>query len=269
MNKTTVDGRRLAYHQVGAGDPVVLLHAGFVADSMVPLLGRPELAGYRLIAPHRRGYGQSERARPPVAMGELAMDLLGLLDMLGIERAHLVGHSFGADVALEAARLSPDRIGSLTLLEPPLGFYLSPNATDYLTAVVGSAMQQFASGDFRAAVRIWLDGAFGPGWQEIVERVLPGAVAQAANDAPAAFGIEAAALQVWTFGPEQLRQIHTPILSVVHPNPAWPGFQEIHAALLGAGAEALEVDLPSHLLQIIDPQPVAHGVAEFLTRHPL
>ncbi|MDQ6790183.1 MAG: transposase [Candidatus Dormibacteraeota bacterium] len=114
-----------------------------------------------------------------------------------------------------------------------------------------------------------LDGAFGPGWQAIIERVRPGAVAQAAHDAPAALGVEAAALQVWPFGPDQLREIRIPMLSVVHADPARPGFQEIHVALLGEGADALEVDLPSHLLQIIDPAPVARGVADFLTQHPL
>ena len=119
-------------------------------------------------------------------MRDLAMDVLGLLDTLEVDRGHLIGHSFGANVALEAARVGPDRVVSLTLLEPPLGFYLSPEATDYLMAVVGAAMQQFAAGDLGAAVTTWLDGAFGPGWQAIVESVLPGAVAQAAHDAPRA-----------------------------------------------------------------------------------
>ena len=269
MNQARVNGRTMAYHEVGSGDPVVLLHAGFVADSMVPLLGRPELAGLRLIAPHRRGYGRSEPAEPPLAMRDLAMDVLGLLDTLEVDRGHLVGHSFGANVALETARIGPDRVVSLTLLEPPLGFYLSPAASDHLVAVVGAAMQQFAAGDLGAAVTTWPDGAFGPGWQAIIERVLPGAVAQAAHDAPAALGVEAAALQVWPFGPDQLREIRIPMLSVVHADPAWSGFQEIHTALLGVGAEALEVDLPSHLLQIIDPAPVARGVTDFLTRHSL
>src|ERR1700730_11502905 len=111
MNEARVDAWKMAYNQVGAGDPVVLLHAVFVADSMVPLLGRPELAGFRLVAPHRRGYGQSEPAQPPVAMRDLSMDVLGLLDTLEVDRAHLVGHSFGANVALEAARVGPDRGG--------------------------------------------------------------------------------------------------------------------------------------------------------------
>ena len=122
MNEARLDGRRVAYHEVGSGEPVVLLHAGFVADSMVPLLGRRELVGYRLIAPHRRGYGGSQGDSAPASMRDLATDLLGLLDALQIERAHLVGHSFGANVALETTCLEPGRVASLALLEPPLGF---------------------------------------------------------------------------------------------------------------------------------------------------
>ena len=80
MNEVSVGGRKVFYRDRGAGEAVVLLHAGFVADSMAPLLGRPELAAYRLIAPHRRGYGQSELGRPPVSLHDLATDVLSLLD---------------------------------------------------------------------------------------------------------------------------------------------------------------------------------------------
>src|SRR3984893_7946187 len=147
MNQARGNSRTSAYHQVASGNPAVSFIAGFVADNMGPLLGRPELAGFRLIAPHRRGYGRSEPAQPPVAMRDLSMDVLGLLATLEVDRADIAGHSSGANVALEAARVGPDRVVSLTLLEPPLGFYLSPEVTDHLMAVVGAAMQQVAAGE--------------------------------------------------------------------------------------------------------------------------
>jgi pimeloyl-ACP methyl ester carboxylesterase len=269
MNEARVDGRRVAYHEAGSGDAVVLLHPGFVAGGMAPLLDRPELAGYRLVAPYRRGYGDSDPAAHPVSMADLAADLFGLMDALSIERAHLVGHSIGANVALEAARTDPGRIGSLALLEPLLGFYLSAEAAAVLMSAVGQAMQQFAAGDHEAAVKTWLDGAFGPGWEDVVERSLPGAVHQATRDARATIGIEALALQAWQFGPPDVGGIRTPMLSVVHRDPVWPGFQESHQALVDSGAEGLVVELPSHLLQIMDPDPVARGLARFLSRYPL
>jgi pimeloyl-ACP methyl ester carboxylesterase len=269
MNEARVDGRRVAYREAGSGDAVVLLHPGFVADGMAPLLDRPELAGYRLIAPHRRGYGGSDPAAHPMSMADLAADLFGLMDALAIERAHLVGHSLGANIALEAARTDPGRIGSVALLEPLLGFYLSADATAVLVSAIGQAMQQFATGDHEAAVKTWLNGAFGPGWEEVVERSLPGAVGQATKDAPSSIGIEAVALQAWQFGPPDVGDIRIPMLSIVHPDPVWPGFQQTHQALLEAGTEGLRVELPSHLLQIMDSEPLARGLASFLSRHPL
>jgi pimeloyl-ACP methyl ester carboxylesterase len=258
-----IAGRRIASYDRGTGEAVLLLHPGFVADGMVPLLDRPPLAGYRLIAPHRRGYGGSEPGHGPVGLPELARDVLDLLDALGIERAHLVGHSFGGCVALEVARTAPQRVARLALLEPPLGFALSESSLALLMATAGEAIPRFASGDHAGAVATWLDGAFGPGWQEPLERALPGAVGQATRDAPAAFGTELPALQAWPFGPPDLAAIRTPMLSLVHAD-AWPGFTEVHEALVAVGAEPALVPVRSHLLQVLDPDAVAGAIAAFL-----
>jgi len=239
MNETNVDGRKVAYHESGAGEAVLLLHPGFVADGMVPLLERQELAGFRLIAPHRSGYGGSGGRQGTVAMSDLAQELLGLMDALNVDRAHAAGHSFGANVALEAARMAPDRFASLALLEPPLGLFMSPETTGVLMSVIGQAMQRFGAGDPRAAATLWLDGAFGPGWQEPLERRLPGALEQIVADAPTAMAVEGGALQTWAFGPPDLAAMRPPMLSVVHPNPAWPGFQEVHSGLLAAGCQGV------------------------------
>jgi len=125
METIELDGRAVAYHERKMGERALLLHPGFVADAMLPLLDQPALERFRLIAPHRRGYGRSGPAVPPVSIADLASDVVSLLDALGIERAHLVGHSLGGCVALQVAHASPDRVGRLALLEPPLGFCLS------------------------------------------------------------------------------------------------------------------------------------------------
>src|SRR5438105_15862655 len=74
-----VNNQLIAYHEQGTGEPVLLLHPGFVADGMLPLLDRPALSGYWLVAPHRRGYGSSGPTQPPVGMADLAADVLGFL----------------------------------------------------------------------------------------------------------------------------------------------------------------------------------------------
>lgn len=105
------------------GPPIVLLHPG-ITDSRIwdPLL--PQLVGHRVIRFDRRGFGRSPRATERYsAMG----DLVGLLDALGIERAHLVGNSMGGETSLALAVTRPERVASMTLLCPGIGGYPWPD----------------------------------------------------------------------------------------------------------------------------------------------
>lgn len=271
MRHVDVGGARLAYREVGQGEPVVLLHPGFVAAGMHPLLQAPALEGWRLIAVHRRGYGQSDRVNGPVSIVQQAADVTTLLDHLGIRQSHLVGHSFGANVALQFAVSQPQRLGALVLMEPLLGFLLRPETAAYVGAAAAEAVPRFAAGDHAGALDVWLNGAFGPGFRDVLDRALPGAWETAVADAPTAFATELPALQEWPFGPDDLGSIHIPTLSVVNSGTYWPGFRETHAALLDRlpDAEGVEVSVDSHLLQIAEPAPVADAVAGFLRRHPL
>jgi pimeloyl-ACP methyl ester carboxylesterase len=110
---------RLAWWSDGdrAGDPLVLVHAG-VADArmwepIVPALA----AARRVVRFDMRGFGRSRSARGAYTD---AGDLRALLDALAIERAHLVGASFGGLVALELAATQPARVASLVLLAAAL-----------------------------------------------------------------------------------------------------------------------------------------------------
>lgn len=60
--RVTVDDGALAYREQGSGEPLLLLHSGFIADSMLPLLDQPLLQDHRMIAYRRRGYGDSDPA---------------------------------------------------------------------------------------------------------------------------------------------------------------------------------------------------------------
>jgi len=108
---------RLAWYSDGDGDgaidPLVLVHAG-VADArmwepVVPALA----AAHRVVRLDMRGYG---RSRSAPAKFSPSGDLAALLDALDIQRAHLVGASFGGLVALELAATRPQRVASLVLL---------------------------------------------------------------------------------------------------------------------------------------------------------
>jgi pimeloyl-ACP methyl ester carboxylesterase len=270
MGEVPVDGGRLAYRQRGDGEPVLLLHPGFVADGMEPLLDQPALAAFRLVLYHRRGYGGSTRTTGPVSMARQARDVADLLDSLGIERVHLVGHSYGAGVALQAALDFPQRVASLALLEPLLGFALTPGSAAGVETTARAALPRFAAGDAEGAVDAWLTSAFGPGYREVLERALPGSWPTVVRDSATAFGSELPALQEWPLGPEDLARIDLPVLTLTHEGDPWPGFAETHAFLAARipRCAAEVVDVPSHLLQLAAPTAVADALAAFLSRHP-
>ena len=104
------------------GEPVVLLH-GFPQDArsydrLAPVL---HAAGLRTLAPDQRGYSPMARPRGRAAYKarELVADVLALLDAAGLERAHVVGHDWGAVVAWALAGWHPDRVRTLTALSVP------------------------------------------------------------------------------------------------------------------------------------------------------
>jgi len=111
----TVNGHRLFYVVDGDGPPVLLLHAGLgsLAEWRETLLGLA--ADHRVIAADRWGYGHSD-PRPAFEDGFFAADAdeqVALLDALGVEAAHVVGHSDGGTIALWLARRHPTRVRSL------------------------------------------------------------------------------------------------------------------------------------------------------------
>ena len=118
----TAGGYAIHYQDDGPRDapPVVLLH-GFGAWTFTWRAQRAALlrAGYRVIATDQIGYGASDRPAAPVYTTRAQAELiLAALDALGVEAAHLVGHSFGARVALQIALIAPPRVRSLVAIAP-------------------------------------------------------------------------------------------------------------------------------------------------------
>lgn len=96
----------------GEGETAVLVHgSGFRDSTWADQLSLADR--YRLVLPFRRGYGESPDADPDFDVD--AEDIAGLLE----EPSHLVGHSYGAVGSLLAAGLHPERVRTLTVVEPP------------------------------------------------------------------------------------------------------------------------------------------------------
>lgn len=111
-----IDGTNIAFARRGHGTPLVLLH-GYPLDRSIWRAVAEMLADeLDVIMPDMRGFGESDVMEADRSILAYASDLAGLLDQLGIRRAHVAGHSMGGYVALAFARMYPRQIAGLGLV---------------------------------------------------------------------------------------------------------------------------------------------------------
>ncbi|HEX5757917.1 MAG TPA: alpha/beta fold hydrolase [Thermoanaerobaculia bacterium] len=112
------DGGLVYVEQAGEGEPVFLLH-GFAESTYTWRKVLPGLAAtHRVVALDLYGFGYTRRPQDPARYrrdGQVAL-LLAVMDRLGFERAHLVGHSYGGAICLALAARHPERVRSLVLV---------------------------------------------------------------------------------------------------------------------------------------------------------
>ena len=106
---------KLYYEKYGAGLPVVCIH-GFPLDHLIwkPLVPYLETKT-QLILPDLRGHGKSPAPAGPYTMQEMAEDVLELINILGFSQVLLIGQSMGGYIALQFARLYPERLLGVVL----------------------------------------------------------------------------------------------------------------------------------------------------------
>jgi len=112
----TRDGVEIHYDDTGHGPAVVFLHAFAGTSTLWERTGLAPYGGLRTITYDARGHGASGKPTDPDAYGtQMVDDLAALLDDRGLEAAHLVGYSMGAETALAFAADNPERVLSLTV----------------------------------------------------------------------------------------------------------------------------------------------------------
>jgi pimeloyl-ACP methyl ester carboxylesterase len=270
MDRAKVNGVELEYEVRGAGEPLLLIDM-LIADCFVPLLPEPALADrYQLIRYHKRGWVGSTHTPPPVSIGQHAADAAGLLEHLGVQRAHIAGHSSGASIGAQLALDHPERVHTLALLEPTL---LSLPLGGAFLKAAGPVFEAYECGDQAGAFAMFVTAASGLDWdacRALLEERIPGVVTQSIKDADTFFGVELPALTEWTFGPEQAAAIRRPVLSVVgaETQPLWVEIAEFLRSSL-PHVEERTIDGVGHLLHIQRPEPVARGIAGFLARNSM
>jgi len=113
------NGVRIRYLDQGSGQPIVLIH-GYTSNVERSWMDTGVFANlvkdYRVIALDCRGHGKSDKPQDPRAYGgEMGQDVVRLLDLLKIARAHIVGYSMGGNITAQLLTTNPDRFITATL----------------------------------------------------------------------------------------------------------------------------------------------------------
>jgi pimeloyl-ACP methyl ester carboxylesterase len=255
----------LSYEVHEGGQRVVLVHASPFVSWYRPLLER--LAGFSTLSYRRHLRKPDGGGYRPLTAAEDAAICARLMDHVGWPMAHIVGHSYGALVALRLAMDAPERVCTLALLEPALRDVPSSAA---VAAALQPVIAAYRSGDTAGAVDGFLRHVCGDGYRTPLEQVIPGAFGEALDNADLFFQAEIPAVQQWTFGPSDARRITHPVLDVLGAASARrfvEGSELIQTWF--PHAERLIVPGTGHLLMVQNPAAIAEGLTGCFTRHPI
>jgi pimeloyl-ACP methyl ester carboxylesterase len=231
------------HHEVtGDGPVVVLLHPGFADSRIWEPQWRDWSERFRLVRFDFPAYGRS-----PIEMPiRPAHDALALLDELGIERAALIGASFGGGIALELAVARPELVSALVLVgaATPEAEEAAPEVADYAARLETAFEDEGVDAAVELAMRMWVDGPERPPGQ--VDPGLRSAIAAMQRDA--FVNMDAVPEEEWsqeqlvTGLHDQLGEIAAPTLVVVG---------ELDQPFIRAEAELFASRIPGARLEVM------------------
>jgi len=268
MRLVEVGGIELEVHDVGTGDPVVLVQTALTADELAPLAEHLVARGeYRAIVYHRRGYASSSQVQGPGSVVRDAADCRDLIVALGLGKVHIVGYSYSGAVGLQLAVDAAEHVHTLTLIEPPPVHVPSSAEFRAANARLQEARRARGAG---AALEEFLALVIGPGWRTEVEQRLPGAVEQMQHDTATFFDTDLPALLSWRFDAEDARRVNCPVLHI-SGSESGPWFAEVRDLVLTWLPQAEDVLLTGadHSLALTHTPQIADALADFLGRHAI
>ena len=231
-------GVRTYLEEHGAGAPLLLLHGGFETVDMLPALTAALAREYHVVAPERRGHGRTPDVDGPITYAAMADDTLAVLDALALERAHLVGYSDGANIAMLLAIAHPERVGRLVL-------------------VSGNFHAQGMTRPFRTGLRRATAERFEPAYADAYRRLSP--------DGPAHWPVVFAKLQRMmleepTLTPTDLGRIAAPTLvlagdrdavTVAHTVALYEAIADARLCIVPGGSHGLLTEQPDLCNRVI------------------
>ena len=265
---THIDARsaRLFAQSSGTGTPVLFI-AGMASDvaSWTPLHPRFE-QHLRMISFDNRGAGRTVSQRDHWTIGDMVADAVAVLDHFEIEKAHLVGHSMGAMIALRLAASHPERVGALVMMSSANA--PSAKAVQYFERMAALYRKAKNPAEW---FELLFHALFSPSFFKNRENVTNAALAAA--DYPFVQSPENLDRQIRalaTIRPMDLEGITTPTLSIVGENDivTLPHRTEISLKALPHISFAT-VAGAAHSIHWEQPGEVAHLIRTFFDKHPL
>lgn len=274
------NGLDFAYLEAGQGPLVLCLH-GFpdTAWNFRPLLTALAAAGFRAVAPFMRGYAPTSLATDgDYRVETLGRDVLALIDALGVERAFMVGHDWGAVAAYAAASLQPKQIPRMVTAAIPhlRRFVLRPSLRQLVRSrYMGlfqfrNAEQGVSRNDFayiENLIREW-----SPAWKFTSEELAPlkamwsdPARLSAALGYYRALPAGLASAASWRSVMQPL-QVPARVIYGGQDGCIGPEMFQGMAHLFAAGLDLVKMPEAGHFMQLEQPSAFNASVIEFLQR---
>lgn len=262
------NGIRLYYEATGEGEPLVLItglsYPLWYWHRLAPLLAER----FQVITFDNRGVGQSASPPGPYSAQMMAADTAGLLDALGLDRAHVLGHSMGGFIAQALALDHPQRVNRLILASTNFGgprhVPPSPEAMAVLTDLSGDPVERFMRG-LKVSTAPGFAEANAPFVQHWLEYRAQNPIDPAAYQAQLAVGLGLLAAEAAFDG--LLPHIEAPTLLL---------WGEHDATVPPANAELMSAQIPNSTVTILPgaghhfpievPQEAARAIIDFLSR---
>jgi pimeloyl-ACP methyl ester carboxylesterase len=163
----TIDGVDVSYRDEGGGPAVILGHSSTGTSGQWRRWIAEMADRYRLLAPDFLGYGATPYTRFAEGPLRFDVDVLEALMDLTEGPVHLVGHSYGGSISARLALRRPERVRSLTVIEPTLFYLLKPAGEDAadreIRGVAKRASEYIDRGDVTEAARGFIDYWLAPG----------------------------------------------------------------------------------------------------------
>jgi len=250
------------YSRIGEGPPLLLLHATLSSSRQLRTLATRLAEHHTVVAVDRRGSGSSTTDGPaqPIDMAVHMEDLVAVARAEGLERAAVVGHSYGGCVALELAAREPGLVSAVYAYEPPYAPVAPPDVQAGMAEVGRDMLAARDAGDLPGAALAFMAGVSGA---EAVAALSPAARARVGRAGQGAV----ADATLSGMDPDGLARIASPV-RIVTGDASRLLYAEIAAGLVARieGAEHRRLADLDHMAPVLRPDVVAADIEEHLDR---